>query len=133
MGVEFSRPMWGMQVNFGIKAEEIHTNNTNSTYKYNSNYCTFSMLFFPLKQRKMINPLLLAKAGINFQSNHIEDNARLLSIGGGFRIFFTERFGCELIVEKQSIRYKRISFGQDIFGHFLVNPYRISIGLMYEI
>ncbi len=132
-GLELSRPYWAVQINFGIKEEEIHIKNTNVNTKFGSNYCTLSVLFFPLKQIKTINPFVFARAGINFRSEHIEDNADMFSIGGGIRAFLSERFGVELIFESQSIDYKRIPIGQDLLGRFIVRPVRISLGIIYEI
>ncbi len=133
LGLELSRPLWAVQFNIGIKEEEIYVHNTNTNYKFNSNYATLSVLFFPLKQSRFINPLLIAKAGMNFRSEHIEDNADMFSIGGGIRAFLSERFGVELIFESQSIDYKRIPIGQDLLGRFNAKPVRLSLGVIYEI
>ena len=132
VGFELNRPLWAMQLNFGVKEEEIYVINTNTRYQYNSNYCTIGLMFFPLKQQRVINPFVLAKAGIVFQADFIQDNARLLSFGGGVRMYIVERFACDLIVEKQHMKYKRIPCGDDILGYFQIHPVRLSIGLMYE-
>lgn len=132
-GLELARPYWSIQLNFGIKQEEIYVKNTDFTYKFNSNYFTSSLLLFPFKHDQTLIPFLMAKAGINFQSEHIQDNARLLAYGIGIRSYLKSRLGCEFIIEKQSINYKRIHFGQGIKRHFNVRPFRLSFGLFYDI
>ena len=130
---EVSKPLWGMQLNFGFKPVEIQNNESNEITKFNSNYFAFSMLFFPMKQERKIHPFILAKAGINFQHDYLEHNGKLLSIGAGVRMFFAKQFGFELILERQTLKYKEIYLGNDITDYFVVHPVKISLGLVYKI
>lgn len=130
---ELARPVWSLQLNFGFKPSEIENDNSHEVYKFNSNYFSFGFLVFPIKREHIIQPFLLVKAGINFQSQHIEDNGKLLAYGLGARTFFAKRFGFEIIAEKKTMKYKMIPLGEGITDHFTVHPFKVSFGLVYKI